>query len=154
VTDEIVVLDAVGVAMIARTARDLTTADDPGVLPDIVAAQFRGRGAVPLTEEERAALLEYATQLDEIAEAAVMLDQHEHEIEHQLRWWGDRADVLEGRLTGHPVDDIETVRELALFRGRISGAQTMRRHYAEQRAALLRRHRTADAECARRLAGS
>ncbi|MEZ5190122.1 MAG: hypothetical protein R2717_04035 [Schumannella sp.] len=40
-------------------------------------------------------------------------------------------------LTGHPIDDFETIRELALYRGRISGALTMRRHYAEQRTALL-----------------
>jgi hypothetical protein len=59
--------------------------------------------------------------------------------------------VLEAQLTGHPADDIDTVRELALYRGRISGARTMRRHYAEQRAALAERHREADGECARRL---
>jgi hypothetical protein len=99
-----------------------------------------------------AQLLSYADELDEIAEAAVLLDQHEHEIEHQLRWWGERAAQLEGQLTGHPADDVDTVRELALYRGRMSGASTMRRHYAEQRSALLARHRAADGLCAAGLA--
>ena len=109
-------LDAVGVATIARAARD--------------------RIARVLTEVHRTALRVYADELDDIVEAAVLLDQHEHEIEHQLRWWGERVSALETRLVGHAADDIDTVRELALFRGRISGAHTMRRHYTQQRAAL------------------
>lgn len=154
-TDEIVVLDAVSVAMVARVARDLSAADgDLALLPDVIATELRTLGHAELTPSQRACLVAYAVELDEIAEAAVLLDQHEHEIEHQLRWWDDRVGALEERLTGHPVDDIETARELALFRGRISGAQAMRRHYAQQRAALARRHGDADAGCARRLAKS
>jgi hypothetical protein len=155
VTDDIVVLDAVSVAMIARTVRDLSSASgDLGLLPDVVAAGLRSRGDPEFSPTQRACLVAYAVELDEIAEAAVLLDQHEHEIEHQLHWWNARVDALEGRLTGHPVDDIEIALELALFRGRISGAQAMRRHYAQQRAALARRHGDADAGCARRLAQS
>jgi hypothetical protein len=150
--NEIVVLDAVSVAAIARTARDLTRADsDTGIFPDAVADSIRALTDADLTADARAVLLAYAIELDEIAEAAVLLDQHEHEIEHQLRWWGERAAVLETGLTGHPGDDVEVIRELALFRGRISGAQTMRRHYVEQRAGLLRRHLAADGACARLL---
>ncbi len=144
---EIVVLDAVSVATIARAARD----GDPQMLPDAVAAEVRRLGG-PQTAATTAHLLSYAEELDEIAEAAVVLDQHENEIEHQLRWWGERAQALESRLTGHPADDVETVRELALYRGRISGAHTMRRHYVQQRSALVERHRTADALCAAALA--
>jgi hypothetical protein len=144
---EIVVLDAVSVATIARAARDA----DAEMLPDAVATEVRrlGEGAAPGMTTH---LLSYADELDEIAEAAVLLDQHEHEIEHQLRWWGERTTQLEGQLTGHPADDVDTVRELALYRGRMAGASTMRRHYAEQRVALLARHRAADALCAAGLA--
>jgi hypothetical protein len=144
---EIVVLDAVSVATIARAARDV----EPQMLPDAVAAEvrrLRDAGTDGMTPH----LLAYADDLDDIAEAAVALDQHDHEIEHQLRWWGERAGALEGRLTGHPADDVETIRELALYRGRISGAHTMRRHYAQQRSALLERHRIADLRCATALA--
>lgn len=140
-------LDAVSVATIARAARDA----DPLMLPDAVAAEvrrLRDAGAYAMA----AHLMAYAEELDDIAEAAVALDQHDHEIEHQLRWWGERAEALESRLTGHAADDVETVRELALYRGRISGAQTMRRHYAQQRSALLERHRIADLLCATALA--
>jgi hypothetical protein len=150
---EIVVLDAVSVATIARAARDLTRADgELGLLPDAVADAIRALGDAVLAPDARAALLAYAVELDEIAEAAVLLDQHEHEIEHQLRWWGERVAVLETKLTGHPADDVEVVRELALFRGRISGAQTMRRHYVQQRSGLVQRHLAANDDCARLLA--
>lgn len=153
---ELVVLDAVSVATIARAARNLCSADaEPSleVLPEVVASAIGDRSAVDFTDDHRTHLNAYATELDEIAEAAVALDQHEHEIEHQLRWWGDRAAALEDRLTGHPGDDVDIVRELALYRGRISGATTMRRHYAEQRNALVARHRSADQRCAEALSG-
>lgn len=144
---EIIVLDAVSVATIARAARDA----DPQMLPDAVAAEVRRLGEAE-TDDMAEHLRSYAEELDEIAEAAVTLDQHENEIEHQLRWWGERAAALESRLTGHPGDDVETVRELALYRGRISGAHTMRRHYVQQRSALVQRHRAADLVCAAALA--
>jgi hypothetical protein len=144
---EIVVLDAVSVATIARAARDA----DAEMLPDAVAAEVRRLGDVR-HPRMTAHLVTYADELDEIAEAVVLLDQHEHEIEHQLRWWGERAAQLEAQLTGHPADDVDTIRELALYRGRMSGASTMRRHYAEQRIALLARHRAADGLCAAGLA--
>ena len=70
----------------------------------------------------------YAAELDEIAEAAVQLDQKEHEIEHQLRWWAERIRQLEAALTRHPADDMDTSRELALYRGRVSGAETLDAH--------------------------
>ena len=144
---EIVVLDAVSVATIARAARDA----DPQMLPDAVAAEVRRLGEAE-TGGMAEHLLVYADELDDIAEAAVTLDQHENEIDHQLRWWGERAEALESRLTGHPGDDVETVRELALYRGRISGAHTMRRHYVQQRSALVDRHLAADLLCAAALA--
>src|SRR5690606_17519971 len=111
---------------------------------------LRARTGRGLPDAAHAWLDEYARELDEIAEAAVALDQHDHEIEHQLRWWGDRVHALEAQLTGNPADDVDVVRELALYRGRISGARTMRGHYAQQRAALVERHRRADARCAAR----
>lgn len=144
---EIVVLDAISIATIARAARDA----DPEMLPDAVAAEVR-RLADAASPGTAAHLRTYADELDEIAEAALLLDQHEHEIEHQLRWWGDRVTQLQAQLTGDPVDDVETMRDLALYRGRMSGASTMRRHYAEQRVALLARHRAADGVCAEGLA--
>lgn len=124
--DEVVVLDAVAVAGLAQATRD------------------RAREAEPAAAE---VLHRYASELDEIAEAAVQLDQKEHEIEHQLRWWADRIRQLEAALTGHPADDMDTSRELALYRGRMSGAQTLRKHYIEQRRALLERYTAADAAC-------
>lgn len=144
--DEMVVLDAVNVATIARAARDLPDGPCPelDLLPEPLAAELRKRTSGPLLSTIRDVLREYAGELDEIADAAVLLDQNDHEIEHQLRWWGDRAVVLEARLTGNPADDVDTVRELALFRGRISGAHTMRKHYHQQRTALVGRHRAAD----------
>jgi hypothetical protein len=125
-------LDAVEVATMARAARD--------------------RIARVVTGVHEAALRQYADELDDIVEAAVLLDQHEHEIEHQLRWWGERVTALETHLIGNAADDIDTVRELALFRGRISGAHTMRRHYTQQRSGLVaqieRARETCDAELA------
>ncbi|CAN5437624.1 hypothetical protein BH09ACT4_BH09ACT4_13070 [soil metagenome] len=125
---EIVVLDAVSVATLARAARDRAAAESDQAIVG--------------------ALVRYADELDDITESAVTLDQHEHEIEHQLRWWDDRVRALQSDLTGHPGDDVEIVRALALYRGRISGAHTMRRHYAQQRNALLARQTTADTACA------
>lgn len=124
-------LDAVAVAALAQSTR------------------ARARGAGGAAAE---VLHGYASELDEIAEAAVQLDQKEHEIEHQLRWWADRIRQLEAALTGHPADDMDTSRELALYRGRVSGAETLRKHYIEQRRALLARHTVADAACAAQLA--
>lgn len=129
--DEVVVLDAVAIAAAAQDAR------------------VRAGGS---SDAARAVLLTYAAELDDIAEAAVALDQHENEIDHQLRWWADRAAALESELTGNPADDVDLVRELALYRGRISGAHTMRRHYAQQRNALVARQRLADRTCAEGLA--
>lgn len=158
--DEVVLLDAVSVAMIARAARDLEAgvADDAAetalaLLPESICAELRRLLPATLSDATCAELLRYAVELDEIAEAAVSLDQHDHEIEHQLRWWGERVRTLEAQLTGHPGDDVDTVRELALFRGRISGAHTMRRHYTSQRMALIESHENADRLCADRLAG-
>jgi hypothetical protein len=158
---EMIVLDAVSVAMIARAARDaaagLATKSGPAdsalsMLPDAVSAVLRRiiasrRRATPPVD----ALSRYASELDEIAEAALSLDQRENELEHQLRWWAERIAELEVQLTGVAADDIETVRELALFRGRISGAHAMQRHYSQERAALADRHDGADAACAAEL---
>lgn len=129
--DEVVILDAVAVASLAQQTRD------------------RARDASP---REAAILHVYAVELDEIAEAAIRLDEGDHEIDYQLRWWRDRVADLEAALTGIAYDDIETTRELALYRGRMSGAHTMRRHYGEQRRALVNRHSIADAACAAALA--
>ena len=128
---EVIVLDAVAVAALAQVTRDRAATASP---------------------EEAAVHREYAAELDDIAEAAVRLDQGDHELEAQLRWWEARVRMLEAALTGHPVDDMATSRELALYRGRMSGATTMRRHYHEQRRALLHRHTLADAACASALA--
>lgn len=124
-------LDAVAVAALAQSTRE------------------RAREAAT---RAAAVLHGYAAELDEIAEAAVQLDQKEHEIEHQLRWWADRIRQLEAALTGHPADDMDTSRELALYRGRVSGAETLHKHYVEQRRALLHRHTAADAACTAALA--
>jgi hypothetical protein len=159
---EMIVLDAVSVAMIARAARDaaagLVTKSGPqhsalSMLPDPVSEVLRRitgsrRPAHPPVE----ALTRYAVELDEIAEAVLSLDQREHELEHQLRWWGERITELETQLTDGDADGIEVGRELALFRGRISGAHAMQRHYAQERAALADRHDGADATCAAELA--
>jgi hypothetical protein len=156
---EIVMLDAVHVATIARAARDLATGvvEHAAIaalqmLPEPISAALHRHLDPAPPEPVVAVLTSYADELDEIAEAAVSLDKHDHEIEHQLRWWDDRVEKLQSQLNGHPGDDQETARELALFRGRVSGAQTMRRHYAQQRSALLSRHHRADADCAGALA--
>jgi len=161
---EMIVLDAVSVATIARAARDaaagLAAKSGPAssalsMLPDGVSAILRritpsrmAAGDLPQ------ALIRYAVELDEIAEAAVSLDQREHELEHQLRWWAERITELESQLTGQASSDVETGRELALFRGRTSGAHAMQRHYLQERAALAARHDRADAACASELTGS
>jgi len=156
---EVVVLDAVGVAMVARAVRDVRAGSgvhgEPRweVLPEDVTTVLRTRLARGIDDACRAHLDDYARELDEIAEAALALDQHEHEIDHQLRWWGDRVRTLEGQLSGHPADDVDVIRELALYRGRISGATALRAHYAQQRAALVDRNRRADARCAEQLGG-
>ena len=129
---ELIVLDAVDVATTAQAARD-AAAGSPKAAP---------------------ALIRYAVELDEIAEAAVSLDQREHELEHQVRWWAGRIAVLESRLTGDIAADVETGRELALFRGRVSGAHAMLRHCVQERVALIDRHGIADAACASELNGS
>lgn len=162
---EMIVLDAVSVATIARAARDaaagLSTTSGPAdsalsMLPDPVSAVLRRihRSRRRKADPPVAALSRYATELDDIAEAAISLDQREHELEHQLRWWGERIDELEHQLTGEGAGEIEIVRELALFRGRVSGAHAMQRHYTQERAALADRHDSADAACAAELAAS
>jgi hypothetical protein len=161
---EMIVLDAVSVATIARAARDaaagLAAKSGPpssalSMLPDGVSAILgrmqRTRTAAP---DPTPALTRYAVELDEIAEAAISLDQREHELEHQLRWWAERITVLEAQLSGDAAADLETGRELALFRGRISGAHAMQRHYLQERAALADRHDRADAACESELAES
>jgi hypothetical protein len=161
---EMIVLDAVSVATIARAARDaaagLASTAGPAsavlsMLPDRVSAVLRRkpRSRTP-APDSAPALIRYAVELDEIAEAALSLDQREHELEHQLRWWAERITELESQLTGEAAADIEIGRELALFRGRISGAHAMQRHYTQERVALIDRHDTADAACASELAGS
>ena len=57
------------------------------------------------------------------------------EVRHQLGWWTTRVDELERDLAASAADPL-IVRELALFRGRISGAQAMVRHYQAERDAL------------------
>jgi hypothetical protein len=161
---EMIVLDAVSVATIARAARDAATGLDStsgpassalSMLPDRVSAILsRMRRPRTASPDPAQALIRYAVELDEIAEAAVSLDQREHELEHQLRWWAERIIVLETQLAGDAAGDIEIGRELALFRGRISGAHAMQRHYLQERAALADRHDSADAACASELSGS
>ena len=160
---EMIVLDAVSVATIARAARDaaagLAATSGPAdsalsMLPDPVSAVLRriGVGRVPPPDPSLAVLTRYAAELDEIAEAVLSLDQREHELEHQLRWWAERITELEPQLTGDSAADIEVGREIALFRGRISGAHAMQRHYSQERASLADRHDVADAACAAELA--
>jgi hypothetical protein len=162
---EMIVLDAVSVATIARAARDAAAGLGAksglkrsilSMLPDDVSAALRRmHGApTPVGDLPKATLTRYADELDEIAEAALSLDQRENELEHQLRWWAERIAVLETQLSGDAAADIETGRELALFRGRISGAHAMQRHYSQERAALADRHDGADAACAAGLAES
>jgi len=159
---EMIVLDAVSVASIARAARDAAAglAARPGtengalsMLPDAVSAVLRRihRSGTPAGDLPKAMLTRYADELDEIAEAALSLDERENELEHQLRWWGERVVELESTMSGDS-PDVETGRELALFRGRISGAHAMLRHYTQERAALANRHDVADTACAAGLA--
>jgi hypothetical protein len=162
---ETIVLDAVSVATIARAARDAaagmaSTSGPEGsalsMLPDPVSAVLRRmrRAKRSPADPPLAVLTRYAVELDEIAEAVLSLDQREHELEHQLLWWAERITVLETQLTGDAAADLEIGRELALFRGRISGAHAMQRHYTQERAALVQRHDDADAACATELAAS
>lgn len=150
-----IVLDAVSVATIARAARDAAAGleSKPGphssilsMLPDAVSTALRRmhRSRIPADDLPKVTLTRYADELDQIAEAALSLDQREHELEHQLRWWGQRVQQLESEQAA----DIEIGRELALFRGRISGAHAMLRHYLQERAALAHRHDIADTACA------
>lgn len=160
---EMIVLDAVSVATIARAARDaaagLASKAGPAssavsMLPDGVSAILRRITPSTAAGDLPQALIRYAVELDEIVEAAVSLDQREHELEHQLRWWAERITELESQLTGQASSDVETGRELALFRGRTSGAHAMQRHYLQERAALAARHDRADAACASEFSGS
>ena len=124
------------------------------MLPDVVSAALRRMepSGTPPDPAPQAALTRYAVELDEIAEAALSLDQRENELDHQLRWWGERIAELESEGSGD--EPSEAKRELALFRGRISGAHAMQRHYAQERAALVGLHEEADAACAAQLAGA
>lgn len=105
---------------------------------DVVAA----RAALAREAAERAAdpgrateLHAYALALDEIAASITFLDRHDLEVRHQLGWWATRVEELERELAASAADPL-IVRELALFRGRISGAQAMVRHYQAERDAL------------------
>lgn len=151
---EIIILDAVNVATIARAARDAAAGFNSQVgiasstlsmLPDDVSAVLT-RIDAPTDGAVETLLTGYAVELDEIAEAVVSLDQREHELEHQLRWWGERISELE------PLADGESRRELALYRGRVSGAHAMQRHYQQERIGLFDRLEVADATCASELA--
>lgn len=77
----------------------------------------------------------YASALDEIASSITFLDRHDLEVRHQLGWWTTRVEELERERAASTADPL-IVRELALFRGRISGAQAMVRHYQAERDAL------------------
>lgn len=81
----------------------------------------------------------YCSELDEIAEAVRALDERERELRAELSWWAERIEQLE-KSSG-------AGREIALFRGRMSGAQAMLRHYGHERRTLLQRHRSADERC-------
>ncbi|CAN5151166.1 hypothetical protein BH11ACT3_BH11ACT3_22050 [soil metagenome] len=78
----------------------------------------------------------YALALDEIAASLTFLDRHDLEIEHQLGWWTVRLDELAREAAAVTATDSVIDREMALFRGRISGAQAMLRHYQAERDAL------------------
>jgi hypothetical protein len=99
------------------------------------AARARSVGAQS-TGETSVDLLAYADALDEIASGVAFLDRHDLEVRHQLGWWATRVEELERDLAGSADSDPIIVRELALFRGRISGAQAMVRHYQAERDAL------------------
>ncbi|HWH26195.1 MAG TPA: hypothetical protein VNT53_06065 [Pseudolysinimonas sp.] len=60
------------------------------------------------------------------------LDRQEREIRYQLARWQARLADLEAASSHGP----GVAREIALFRGRVSGAQAMLRHYGHQRAEL------------------
>ena len=77
----------------------------------------------------------YASALDEIGASITFLDRHDLEVRHQLGWWITRVEELDRDLAASAADPL-IVRELALFRGRISGAQAMVRHYQAERDAL------------------
>ena len=98
---EMIVLDAVSVATIARAARDaaagLGSISGPAdgalsMLPDPVSAVLRRIRAARAssTTPSTATLTRYAGELDEIAEAVLSLEQRENELDHQLRWWAER----------------------------------------------------------------
>lgn len=157
---ELIILDAVSVATISRAARDaaakLESKTDPAIvalsmLPECVSAILRHSSPTAATAMPQA-LIRYAVELDQIAEATLLLDQREHELEHQLLWWAQRITTLESQLAEQTATDIETGRELALFRGRVSGAHAMLRHYVQERSALAGRHESADTACAEELA--
>jgi hypothetical protein len=98
----------------------------------------RVREAIPAAGNAQAAtdLDAYALALDEIASSVTFLDRHDLEIDHQLGWWTVRLDELGRDSAAADGSDPVIDREMALFRGRISGAQAMLRHYQAERDAL------------------
>src|SRR5882757_8423276 len=103
----------------------------------VAAHAARARSAAALsTGDAGVDLLAYADALDEISSSIAFLDRHDLEVRHQLGWWSTRVDELERDLAASADSDPVIVRELALFRGRISGAQAMVRHYQAERDAL------------------
>lgn len=118
---EMIVLDAVSVATIARAARDAAAA--------LASRSGPADSALSMLHDPVSAIL-----------------RRMHRSRNHV------PDPPVDALSRYAADDVETVRELALFRGRISGAHAMQRHYTQERAALADRHDGADAACAAELA--
>jgi hypothetical protein len=100
------------------------------------AARVRAANSGALDAQAASELEAYVLALDEIAASVTFLDRHDREIEHQLGWWTVRLEELARDSAAAQGGDSLIEREIALFRGRISGAQAMLRHYQAERDAL------------------
>lgn len=151
-------LDATDVLTLTARIRGLTASlGDPEAhltgLPDALHTPLRTVAArLPIERHADAVrtMSSYCGELEVIADALVALDERRAELDAQVTWWAERIAQLEaqkrGAAGGSPADH-GVAREISLFLGRISGAQSMIRHYGHERTGLIARYEVAHRRC-------
>lgn len=154
--------DATAVLALARRVRGFSVAladadADLAGMPDALHAPLRSvASGLPVERHADAVrtMASYCGELEVIADSLVTLDERRLELDGQVACWAQRIAQLEaqkrGAAGGTAADHV--VREISLLLGRISGAQSMTRHYAHERDGLAARYEVAHRRCSSALA--
>ncbi len=150
--------DATAVLALVRRVRgvtgELVDADpDLAGMPDVLHGPLRSVASeLPVERHPDAVrtMASYCGELEGIAEALVALDERRLELDGQVTCWAQRIAQLEAQrrgAAGGTAADHRVSREISLLLGRVSGAQSMTRHYAHERASLAARYEIAHRRC-------